>query len=83
MSEETFAAARAALTSAGSVLSASRAQDLAFSLYDLAKGKDLVALQAILTRSLSQRALGPQEIAGITVLLDSIEAVSLTGVDKA
>lgn len=71
---DTIQAARTALARAGTVLSASRAQDLAFTLYDLAEGENLIALCAVLSRTLTASALGSREIASFDALLSRIEA---------
>ena len=69
-----FAAARAELTSANTVLSASRAQNMAWSLYDLAQGLDLLEVQDLLTRSITGSAFGLAEITKIRALINRIEA---------
>lgn len=71
---ETISAARAVLTQAGKVLSASRAQDLAFTLYDLAQGEHLMALQTVLSRTLTGAALDLREITNLGDLVTGIEA---------
>jgi hypothetical protein len=71
---DTAAEVRAALTFAGTTISARRAQDLAFSLYDLADGDNLVALETLLTLSLTRVWFDTSEIEAV---LAGIEAQSL------
>jgi hypothetical protein len=70
----TAAEVRAALANAGATISAHRAQDIAFSLYDLAHGDTRVALETLLSLSLTRVWFDTGEIESV---LADIEAQSL------
>ena len=72
---DTAVEVRAALAIAGATISAHRAQDLAFSLYDLASGENLVALETLLSLSLTRVWFETSEIESV---LAAIEAQSLS-----
>jgi hypothetical protein len=71
---DTAAQVRAALANAGATISAQRAQDIAFSLYDLSAGDTRVALETLLTLSLTRVWFETGEIESV---LADIEAQNL------
>lgn len=71
---DTAAEVRTALANAGATISAQRTQDIAFSLYDLASGDTRVALETLLTLSLSRVWFETGEIESV---LADIEAQNL------
>jgi hypothetical protein len=71
---DTAVEVRAALAIAGATISAQRAQDLVFSLYDLATDDTRVALETLLTLSLTRVWFATSEIESV---LAAIEAQSL------
>jgi hypothetical protein len=71
---DTAVEVRAALAIAGATISARKAQDIAFSLYDLASGENLVALESLLSLSLTRVWFDTGEIEAV---LADIEAQNL------
>jgi hypothetical protein len=71
---DTAAEVRAILAHAGNTISAQRAQDIAFSLYDLAIDETRVALETLLSLSLTRVWFNTSEIESV---LADIEAQSL------
>jgi hypothetical protein len=71
---DTAAQVRAAVANAGATISAQRAQDIAFSLYDLSTGDTRVALETLLTLSLTRVWFETGEIESV---LGDIEAQNL------
>jgi hypothetical protein len=72
---DTAADVRAILADAGTTISARRAQDIAFDLYDLATDETRVALESLLSLSLTRVWFSTSEIESV---LADIEAQNLS-----
>jgi hypothetical protein len=74
---DTAAAVRVALAAAGDTISAQRAQDLAFTMYDLAEGDNLIQLESVLSLSLTRVWFKTSEIEAVLAAIEAQSSTSL------